>query len=559
MYGKRRRWELAALIVLGVALPAAVAQDQASQRQRMYYDVKPAVVLVWGSAHAEIEVVGPWDDYKGIEDLSEILVAGLEADASWSGSGFLISQDGYLVTNGHVVQFFHEDNEEQIQRELFYLALTPFFAAIEERWRQGIMVEQEQWGLEPGSDIGGMTEDKKIAIMQQLLPHARIELTKNLDVYTQNWHRYPAEVKEYSPPIYALEGKASVPGLTLETGKDVAILKIEGRDLPVVPIGESDQMQIGDPIHAAGYPAIATFNDYLDPESEVEASFTGGQISSLKIDVKGSRLLQFDAAVAGGNSGGPMFNDRGEVIGMTTMGAGESFNYAVPTSVIIEFVRASGVTPQAGLFNRAWKEALDNYYAGEYGASVPGFDQVLRIMPELPDAMNLRREAIVAVDAGRGSRASRPWLPWAIGGAVVVGGALVVMGLLRARRSTPAAAPAAPKPMRETRAEKAPAAAGSTVGTLVVREGPLRGNRFVVDASGTRIGRDPETCQVVLAEATVSRQHAVIEATGRNSEVVIKNLSGTNPIYVNDRAIQETTLKTGDQIKIGSSILTYTT
>jgi pSer/pThr/pTyr-binding forkhead associated (FHA) protein len=58
----------------------------------------------------------------------------------------------------------------------------------------------------------------------------------------------------------------------------------------------------------------------------------------------------------------------------------------------------------------------------------------------------------------------------------------------------------------------------------------------------------------------VSREHAVLTITGsKNGEasVFIKSLSGTNPTYVNDRAIQEATLKPGDRIKIGNSTLNY--
>jgi len=53
----------------------------------------------------------------------------MRAEISTFGSGFLISPEGYLSTNAHVIQIFHEQNEQQLQAELFFNALeaTGFF------------------------------------------------------------------------------------------------------------------------------------------------------------------------------------------------------------------------------------------------------------------------------------------------------------------------------------------------------------------------------------------------------------------------------------------------
>jgi pSer/pThr/pTyr-binding forkhead associated (FHA) protein len=98
------------------------------------------------------------------------------------------------------------------------------------------------------------------------------------------------------------------------------------------------------------------------------------------------------------------------------------------------------------------------------------------------------------------------------------------------------------------------AAPRAKMAQLRVTGGPLQGNRFDIGPDGLRIGRDPVACQIVLSEASVSREHAVIRQTG--SGITIKNLSGTNPTYVNDRAIQEATLAAGDTVKVGDSIFT---
>ena len=544
----RAGFMLAVTVGALAARAPALAQDLDSQaRQRLYYEVKPAVVLVWASAKAEIHVAGPAaGSREGLQMGGDPVVLDLHAEISTFGSGWLISPEGYLVTNGHVIQLFHEQNEDKLQAELFYAALeSSGFFERQVRDRGGVAGD-------------ALTNDKKIQLMQRLLPFAAFKVEKSLDVYLQNWRRYPAEVKEYSPPIFPFDGRVSIPGLTLATGKDVAVLKIEGRDLPTMTIGNSDRMTIGDAVSVAGYPAVASFNDYLDPRAPMQASFTRGQVSSLKVDVKGSNLVQIDAAISSGSSGGPVMSDNGEVVGMATMGAEvQGFNFAVPTSVISEFVRAAGVTPQTSIFDRTWRAGLDHFYGAAsltgrgqldaYQSAIASFDEVLRILPDLPDAVSLRQEAIRRRDEVVPTPEGSP-IVLILTGVLVLGIVLAAAGLWMRKKN-------AYRPTRHlVGKDEKPS------GRLVVTSGPLQGNQFPVSARGLRIGRDPGTCQIVLTESTVSREHAMLTVTGAKNgdvSVSIRNLSGTNATFVNDRAIQEAALKPGDRIKIGNSTLSY--
>jgi S1-C subfamily serine protease len=555
VFTSRQLMRMAALVALAM-IPAGTrvqAQDlRSQQRERLYYEVKPATVLVWASAAAEINVAGPADQLT--LDGNRILLT-LQSQMSGFGSGFLVSPDGYIATNGHVIQLFQEENERQLSAELFYKALeeSGFFA------RPDV--------LQALNDGAPLPQDVKIALMFELLPYADITIAKNLDVYLQNWRRYPAEVKEYSPPINAFTGRVSVPGLSVQTGKDIAVLKIEGRDFPTMAIGDSDRMSIGNAVSVAGYPGTASFNDYLDPRAPMQASFTRGQVSSLKVDVKGTSLVQIDAAITSGNSGGPVLNDAGLVVGMATLGAEAGFNFAVPTSTINEFIRSAGVNPGSSLFDDHWKRSLDHYYAAvnatsnragreEYQLAINSLDEVLRLMPDLPDGVALRQEALRRRDGLPTGGDGLP-MPVIIGIVAVAGLLLIGIAMyMRNRQATPVMAMAGGGAIAA-----APAFGGGRKqlpngGRLIVTAGPLQGNSFTVGADGLRIGRDPGNCQIVLSEATVSREHAVLYFDGTN-EFQIRNLSGTNSTYVNDRPVQEATLRPGDRIKIGNSILSY--
>lgn len=94
---------------------------------------------------------------------------------------------------------------------------------------------------------------------------------------------------------------------------DLAVVKIQGNNLPAATLGDSDQVKVGDWAIAVGNPL------------GLDNTVTLGIISTLnrpsaKVGIPDKRLdfLQTDAAINPGNSGGPLLNDRGEVIGINT-------------------------------------------------------------------------------------------------------------------------------------------------------------------------------------------------------------------------------------------------
>lgn len=125
---------------------------------------------------------------------------------------------------------------------------------------------------------------------------------------------------------------------------DVAVLKIEANGLKALPMGDSDKARVGEFVLAIGDPISA---------DELSGSVTFGIVSALsrKINIEGfeNEYLQTDAAVNPGNSGGPLINMRGEVIGVTsakytTAGydelgqsiSSEGIGFALPINNVIE-------------------------------------------------------------------------------------------------------------------------------------------------------------------------------------------------------------------------------
>ena len=137
--------------------------------------------------------------------------------------------------------------------------------------------------------------------------------------------------------------------LGIDVGNDLALLKIEGRDLPVMQLADSDTVQIGQAVVAIGYA--------LDLEGD--PSVTAGIISALDRSMVTDNgaldgLLQTDAAISSGNSGGPLVDAAGAMIGINTAVArGDSSNaannigFAISTreiEKIIDRLKTSGST-----------------------------------------------------------------------------------------------------------------------------------------------------------------------------------------------------------------------
>jgi pSer/pThr/pTyr-binding forkhead associated (FHA) protein len=85
-------------------------------------------------------------------------------------------------------------------------------------------------------------------------------------------------------------------------------------------------------------------------------------------------------------------------------------------------------------------------------------------------------------------------------------------------------------------------------GTLMVRSGPQAGQRFVLDASLTKLGRHPDS-EISLDDISVSRRHAEIER--QSTEYVLRDVGSMNGTYVNQKRVDGVVLQQGDEILVG--------
>ena len=189
-----------------------------------------------------------------------------------------------------------------------------------------------------------------------------------------------------------VEYEAEVKGSDVKT--DVALLKLKGaKDLPVVAWGDDEKSRVGDWVLAIGNPF------------GLGGSASTGIISARGRDINSGPyddFIQVDAAINRGNSGGPLFNTRGEVIGINTAifspsGGSVGIGFSIPAN------QAKNVIEQlerTGTVERAWIgvaiQPLDDELAQGFGRSNKNGALISSVQPDAPaDKAGIRPGDIV--------------------------------------------------------------------------------------------------------------------------------------------------------------------
>ena len=174
------------------------------------------------------------------------------------------------------------------------------------------------------------------------------------------------------------EYSASIVGF--ETGNDIAVLKIDATGLSPVTFGNSDAITMGEIVYAVG-----------NPLGELAYSMSTGTVSGLDREIIteesmiGINMFQIDAAVNPGNSGGPVYNSRGEVIGIVTAKSdatnAEGLGFAIPvndaSSIANDLMTKGYVTGKAYMgvrLDERYNSMYAQYYNMPLGAYVYSVD-----------------------------------------------------------------------------------------------------------------------------------------------------------------------------------------
>lgn len=125
----------------------------------------------------------------------------------------------------------------------------------------------------------------------------------------------------------------------LDAPSDLALLKINASDLPFVEFGDSDSLRVGDWVLAIGSPFGLEFSAAAGIVSAKGRSVPGNSLSNYNY----MSFIQSDVAINQGNSGGPLFNLAGEVIGinsqiLSSTGGSNGISFSIPSNVALNVI-----------------------------------------------------------------------------------------------------------------------------------------------------------------------------------------------------------------------------
>lgn len=139
---------------------------------------------------------------------------------------------------------------------------------------------------------------------------------------------HSAVAKLSNGSFFPIEGAIAV-----DADRDLVLLKVEGRSLPFLNLGSMASLQVGDHVVAIGSPL------------GLEGTVSDGIVSALRSEAQGKDWIQTTAPVSHGNSGGPLLDMSGDVVGVITWGVslqqGQNLNFAIPSDEIAALLPGS--------------------------------------------------------------------------------------------------------------------------------------------------------------------------------------------------------------------------
>lgn len=140
--------------------------------------------------------------------------------------------------------------------------------------------------------------------------------------------------------------------------RDLALLKIASDFAPTIALGDSEEVEVGQTVYAVGNP------------KGLEGTFSMGIVSGVRVP-ESDTILQITAPISPGSSGGPVLNDKSEVIGISvaTFVEGQNLNFAIPVNYLAELIK---VKRELKKFDPKSGRASDTLTSGLGGSGIEG-------------------------------------------------------------------------------------------------------------------------------------------------------------------------------------------
>ncbi len=312
------------------------------------------------------------------------------------GSGFVINDNGHIVTNAHVVNIDNLDSliegtsTDGTYEKDFIADLTNYLISEFDTVTLS-QVTDEQMIYFVTSLIADLNKDGYITITD-----------KDREIYIQGETVFKndpengelLEKEKYfkanliqSTPLTSYYQSILSEDTSITQVADLAVLQVRGDfNLPSIPINTTG-FSIGQTIYVVGYPGIADDSELISSTQVLSSSVTKGSISSIKPNTNNTfDLVQIDAAIQGGNSGGPIMDENGNVIAVATYSISSdsgNYNYGVSSKELLSFLASSSVEPQVNPLRKTLEKSLSDVSLSYYKKAKESLEKIILTQPTL--------------------------------------------------------------------------------------------------------------------------------------------------------------------------------
>ncbi len=313
-----------------------------------------------------------------------------------TGSGFVVDDGGHIVTNAHVADpnkldillsgisldgTFENDFEQDVMDILY-----------QEYGYQALLLSDEQIFSYYVQLLYAMYTENVVTITENT-PNIYVQGSEpfQFDIYTfdlsNSYAHYSGSLVNSNEISSTLESYLSEDKKMSDVA-DLAIIKLDSTyAAPSIPINPSGIVP-GQEIFVVGYPGIVEDEQISDLSVVTASTVTQGTISAIKPNSNGTyEILQIDASISGGNSGGPIISDEGNVIGVSTYGitgdnAGD-YNFGIKADSVNNFLTTNSITPTANEQRETLESALKDISKSYYSRASEKFVQLTSNEPTL--------------------------------------------------------------------------------------------------------------------------------------------------------------------------------
>ncbi len=359
-----------------------------------------------------------------------------------TGSGFIVGDEGLAATNAHVVQ-------THVEMDIIGGILTGNTATydfltdtiLENLNSQGIDItetEAREVLLEIIEDPAAL--DALIVVLYDLFDQNSIEVVDtNSHIYVnvgkkafevnQSFQELNSsnidQIIKTGPTVLTAEvidldfynplAKEIILEEKQPEGSDVALIKLnadQDYQFPALNLTQEQKVNAGDKILIISFPGLASglgedssfLIDYQGSGSQ--STISTGLISSLKTDKAGNRLIQTDASISNGSSGGPALNFEGKVIGIATYGLTDevgNYNFLIDVETLSKLAQKNNITlnQKPTETYRNWEQALNHFWNSRYTRSLEELSSVKEQYPIHPTVGDYVVQAEAAIEAGQ--------------------------------------------------------------------------------------------------------------------------------------------------------------